>query len=361
MGGEGKVNDKGQIVVGVIGCGYWGPQLIRNFVDLPDSQVRMVVEPRAERRLHIEQQFPQVQTTSNLDELLGDPEVEAVVIATPIRTHYRLARQVLLSGKHVLVEKPLATKVREVETLIALAEQRNLKLMVGHTFEYNPAVEELRRLVQSYALGNILYVDAARLNLGLFQPDINVVWDLAPHDISILHYILGMEPVAVSARGKSYVRPGVEDVAYVELIFPQDIVANVHVSWLEPCKVRRLTIVGDKKMIVYNDVSNDEKIRIYDKGVTRPVQTATFGEFQLSYRYGDIVSPRLNWQEPLRAECSHFLECIQTGNAVRSDGWSGLRVVRVLEGADRSLAQNGRRISLLHGAVRTGSKSNAAG
>lgn len=339
--------------VGVIGCGYWGPRLIRDFCELPAVDMLMAADLSHERRCRIEQQFPQVRTTTNHEELLADPEIEAVVIATPIRTHYALAMQALQSGKHVLVEKPLAASVAEAEELIACAEERNLRLMVGHTFEYNPAVEALRELVQDGTLGKVRYIDTARLNLGLFQKDINVLWDLAPHDISILLYILGEEPISVSARGRSYVRPHVEDVAYLELLFPNNVMAHIHASWLEPCKVRRVTVVGSQKMVVYNDVSAEEKIRIYDKGISIPEQTDTYAEFQLSYRYGGISSPYIDWSEPLRLECSHFVDCIRTGARPRSDGWSGLRVVRILERADTSLALGGQRINVARGHVET--------
>jgi predicted dehydrogenase len=335
--------------VGVIGCGYWGPKLIRNFYDLATAQVRMVAELQPERRGQLERQFPGVQTTANHDDVLADPAIEAVVIATPVRTHYTLAQQALAGGKHVLVEKPLAASMAEAAELVALSEERNLCLMVGHTFEYNPAVEELRRLVQSETLGKIHYIDTARLNLGLFQQDINVMWDLAPHDISILLYLLNMDPLTVSARGNGCVRPSIYDVVYLELCFPGNITAHVHVSWLEPCKVRRVTVVGDRKMAVYNDVAVEEKIKIYDKGVSLPATPGVPGEFQMSYRYGDIVSPRVVWQEPLRVECSHFVDCIRTARRARSDGRAGWRVVRILERAEQSLTHGGLRIGVADG------------
>jgi predicted dehydrogenase len=227
-----------------------------------------------------------------------------------------------------------------------------LCLMVGHTFEYNPAVQHLRKLVLGGELGNIHYIDAARLSLGLFQEDVNVLWDLAPHDISILRYVLGAEPISVRAHGNGYVRSHIQDVAYMELYFPNNVMAHVHVSWLEPCKVRRITVVGDKKMVVYNDVSAEEKIKIFDKGVSLPA-AKTYAEFQLSYRYGNIVSPRITWQEPLQLECRHFVDCIGSGVTPQSDGWSGLQVVRILERANQSLALGGMRIRVDDGRVET--------
>jgi len=248
-----------------------------------------------------------------------------------------------LAGKDVLVEKPLAASTAQALELIRLARERERVLMTGHTFLYNPAVEELRRLVQSGELGRVYYVDTARLSLGLFQRNLNVIWDLAPHDVSILFHLLGRIPRAVSARGSTCVRPDIHDVAYLELQFDGGLSAQIHVSWLDPAKVRRITIVGDRKMVVYNDVSPAEKIRIYDKGVEAPV-TDSFGEFQLSYRQGQVTIPHIPWQEPLRLECEHFVECVRTRRVPRTSGLQGLAVVSVLEAADRSLASGGVRV-----------------
>jgi len=243
----------------------------------------------------------------------------------------------------VLVEKPLTANSAEAQDLIHIADERGLTLMVGHTFEYNGAIRKLREIVMSGEIGDVYYVDAARLNLGLFQRDINVLWDLAPHDLSILLYVLGQEPIEVSARGSSSVRPGVHDVAYVELRFPNNIMAHLHVSWLDPCKVRRITIVGSKKMVVCNDLSDGEKIRIYDKGVDSPYETDHFNDFHLQYRYGSVTIPWVPFREPLRVECEHFLECIRTGERPQSDGIVGMKVVRILEQADMSLQNGGTR------------------
>jgi predicted dehydrogenase len=273
---------------------------------------------------------------------LFDADVDAVVLATPIHTHFAIAREALLAGKHVLVEKPLATSVAEAAELVRLAREMDRTLMVGHTFLYNPAVRELRRLVESGELGRIYYADSARLNLGLFQRHSNVVWDLAPHDISILTYVLGQVPVRVSARGRACIQPDVHDVCYLELIFP-DGSANVHVSWLDPDKVRRLTVVGDRRMAVYNDVSTVEKLRIYDRGVEAPA-IDNYGEFELAYRHGQIVIPHIQWREPLRLECEHFAQCVRTGARPLSDGEQGLAVVAVLEAASRSLELGGERV-----------------
>jgi predicted dehydrogenase len=327
--------------VGVVGCGYWGPYLVRNLHDMPDVDLVGVADRRPERLAYALRTYPTVRPFADHSELF-DADVDAVVLATPIHTHFALAREALLAGKHVLVEKPLATSVAEAAELVRLAREMDRTLMVGHTFLYNPAVRELRRLVESGELGRIYYADSARLNLGLFQRHSNVVWDLAPHDVSILTYVLGQVPLRVSARGRACIQPDVHDVCYLELIFP-DGSANVHVSWLDPDKVRRLTLVGDRRMAVYNDVSTVEKLRIYDRGVEAPA-IDNYGEFELAYRHGQIVIPHLQWREPLRLECEHFAQCVRTGARPLSDGEQGLAVVAVLEAASRSLELGGERV-----------------
>jgi len=326
----------------VLGCGYWGPQLIRNFYEMPQAILVAVAEPRQNRVDYVRHQYPGVDLFPDHRDLLKQ-DLDAVIIATPIETHYELAREAILAGKHVLIEKPLAASVGDAVDLIRLAHANQRTLMTGHTFLYNPAVEELRRLVQSGELGRIYYVDAARLSLGQFQRYINVIWDLAPHDVSILFHVLGRRAIAVSARGSSCVQPNILDVAYIEIHFEGDISAQIHVSWLDPAKVRRITIVGDRKMAVYNDVSLAEKIRIYDTGVESPV-TDNFGEFQLAYRHGGITIPYIPWREPLRLECEHFVECVRTATIPRTDGFQGLAVVAVLEAANQSLANAGVRV-----------------
>lgn len=324
----------------VIGYGYWGPQLVRNLDRMPNGHVAYIVDLSEDRRRAAKEDHPGIAVISNMEEALG-AEVDAVAVATPIRTHYALARIALERGKHVFVEKPLTANVSQAKELAALATRNGRVLMVGHTFMYNPAVEELRRLVQSGALGRVYYADATRANLGLFQNDINVIWDLAPHDLSILSYVLGVAPLRISAYGGAYVRPDVHDVAHLMLKYPDDVMAHIHVSWLSPSKVRRFTIVGDRQMVVYDDVDSNEKIRVFNRGVDAPDHTVTFGEFQLSYRYGDIVSPHIRWSEPLAVETRHFAEAILEGKTPRSDARDGLRVVRALEAADASLANGG--------------------
>lgn len=331
----------GEMRIGVIGCGYWGPKLARNFAELPGSTLAMVSDLREERLAEIKRLYPHVITTKRCEELFSSA-VDAVVIATPVSTHYRLAKTALLAGKHVLVEKPLTSSSEEARELTALAAERGLILMVGHTFEYNPAVEAVRHLVQSGEIGKIYYLNSTRVNLGLLQPDINVMWDLGPHDISILRFILGKDPVRVSAHGTAYVNVarGLHEVVYMNLTFEDGVMANLRMSWLHPVKQRRLTIVGSKKMLVYDDIAND-KVVIYDKGVELPDYSITEEEFRASYRHGERTVYPVEWVEPLRVECSHFLECIRTGCAPRSNGEDGLKVIRVLEAAQRSLMDGG--------------------
>jgi len=327
--------------IGVIGYGYWGPKLVRNFQELPTTRVTMLADLSPVRLNQVRQAFPAVQVTHNYHELLASPDVDAVVIATPVSTHAPIGLDALRAGKHVLIEKPLAHTREAGQALVDLAAERGLVLMVGHTFEYNPAVESLKELVDSGDIGRVYYINSSRTNLGIFQKDVNVLWDLAPHDISIMLYVLGMDPISVNACGEAYVQPKIPDVARLTLNFPNQIQTHIHVSWLDPCKVRRTTIVGSKKMIVYDDVEMQEKIKIYDTGVNRPEHTDNYGEFQLSYRYGDITIPRIPLHEPLKVECGHFADSILQGKQPRSNGEVGLKVVKILESADRSLANGG--------------------
>lgn len=329
-----------RVKVGVIGCGYWGPNLIRNLAEIPESNLVAVADLRAERLEHVRARYPAVKVTGNHVDLFS-MSLDAVVVATPPSTHFRLAKECLLHGLHVLVEKPLTLKSQDAEELISIAEERGLTLMVGHTFEYNPAVRALKDLIDKGELGKILYVDAVRVNLGLFQPGLDVLWDLAPHDISILLYLLGSDPMLVNALGADCIFKGKADIAYLNLEFPDEVLAHVHVSWLDPCKVRRITVVGSQKMVVYDDVENLEKLKIYDKGVETPSYADTYHEFQFSYRHGDVVSPAIRMSEPLKEECQHFLQSILEVKAPQSDGRVGLKVVRVLEAAERSLRRGG--------------------
>ena len=328
------------INVGVIGSGYWGPNLIRNFAELASSNLVAVADLRPERLEHIKARYPSVRITDDYWELFS-MGLDAVVVATPPATHFRIARDCLEHGLHLLVEKPLTLNSQDALELIEIAERRGLTLMVGHTFEYNAAVRMLKSLIDEGELGAIHYIDAVRVNLGLFQPDLDVIWDLAPHDISILLYLLDSDPVLITAQGADCVFKGKYDIAYLHLEFADSTIAHVRLSWLDPSKVRRLTVVGNRKMVVYDDVANLEKIKVFDKGVDTPPYTDTFADFQLSYRSGDVVIPNIRFEEPLRVECQHFVDSIVNGTKPQSSGRVGLRVIRVLEAAQRSLYYGG--------------------
>ncbi len=330
------------VKVGVIGAGYWGPNLIRNFFQLPDSELLMVCDLKQARLDHIQSLYPGVKTSRDYHDLLAS-DVEAVVIATPVSTHYRLGMECLQAGKHVLIEKPLACSSKEATAIVAAGEKAGKLVMTGHTFLYNPAVVALRHIIASGEIGRVYYVSATRVNLGLYQPDINVVWDLAPHDVSILLDVLGMEPISASARGGMYVKPGVHDVAYLTLYYKDGVMADMRVSWLDPCKIRRIVIVGSKKMIVYDDIEPVDKVMIYDKGVDVQPYTDTYEDFQLAYRYGEVKPYPLQWEEPLKLECSHFLECVREGKEAYSNGRMGLKVVQIIEAAQKSLLNGGLR------------------
>ncbi len=325
-----------KLKVGIIGYGYWGPNLARNFFDLPSSDLAAISELKQDRLQRARSLYPGVRLVEDYTELF-EMDLDAVVISTPPALHYPIARNCLEHGLNILVEKPMTLNSQHAQELIDLAEMRGLTLMVGHTFEYNSAVAALKQYIQSGELGDIYYIDTARLNLGLFQSDSNVLWDLAPHDISILLYLLGESPESVSAQGLPCVFDKIFDVAFVNLVFPNKIQAHIHVSWLDPCKVRRVTVVGSKKMIVFNDVENEQKIKIYDKGVEVPDYTNGFGEFHCNYRSGDILIPKVRFVEPLRQECQHFLDSITNQTQPCSDGYDGLKVVKILEAAERSM------------------------
>ena len=319
--------------IGVIGYGYWGPNLVRNFMQLNESNVVMVSDLNESRLQKVKENYPSVQTTVSYKDIIENLEIDIVAIATPVRTHFKFAAEALESGKHVFIEKPMCASVKEGEHLIKLSEKVNRKLMIGHTFLYTSAVNKMKDVIEAGELGEIYYINTQRLNLGLFQQDINVVWDLAPHDISIILYLLNKEPLSVQYIGASHINPSIEDIAVLTLKFSNEIMAFVQSSWLDPDKVRKITVVGSKKMMVYDDVQASEKIRIYDKGVKVPKHYDTYAEFPYSYKYGDIVIPKLDGTEPLRSQLSHFLDCIKNDKTPRSDGNNGLQVVKILEQA----------------------------
>jgi predicted dehydrogenase len=329
-----------QISVALIGFGYWGPNLARNFYQLPTSKLAAVCDQDMSRLAEVERLYPMSRTKTKYRELLTDPSIEGVVIATPAQTHYTLAQEALLAGKHVLVEKPLAMDSTQAEELIEIAARQNKILMVGHIFEYNPAVHKIKELISGGQIGGLYYIYSTRVNLGRVQSDLNALWSITPHDISILIYLLEAMPLEVSARGASYLNKSVEDVVFVSLLFPQGVIAQVHGSWLDPSKVRRMTVVGSKKMIIYDDVDDEGKVKVYEKGVYQKGDDI-YGEFQYKLHSGDIYIPKIDMTEPLRNECAHFIECIQKGKRPLTDGENGLRVVKVLEAAQKSLENRG--------------------
>lgn len=346
--------------IGMIGVGYWGPNLARNFSEIPGVDLVAIADLEAASLERVRRRFHDVHTTTDYREFFG-MDVDAVAIATPPATHYAIAKDCLEHGLHCLIEKPLTDRYEHARDLVGIARQHDLRLMVGHTFEYNPAVREIRRIVQAGELGEVFYVDAVRTNLGLFQLNTDAMWDLAPHDISIINYILGETPVQVSAHGASFVlrEHGVNDLVYLHMEYPGGKLASVRVSWLDPNKTRRTTVVGDKKMLVYNDVSSLEKLRVYDKGVDTVPYTDNYGEFQASYRYGDVTIPHVAGTEPLRIECQHFIACIQGGIEPQSDGVSGASVVQTLQAAGMSLRE-GRPVGMDEVAARAGLLGSAS-
>ncbi len=330
-----------KLKVGAIGCGYWGPNLIRNFVEISDTEMCAVADLDRAQLDRIKVRFPQINLVTKDFREFFTLGLDAVVISTPPATHYKIASECIQNGLHVLVEKPLTTNSKDARRLIQLAEKHNRVLMVGHTFEYNAAVHVLKEMITSGELGEIHYIDAVRASLGLFHPTMNVIWDLAPHDISILIHLLELTPHSVTARGAACVQKTVEDVAYLTLMFPNNILSHIRMSWLDPCKTRRVTVVGSKKMVVYDDVESHEKIKVYDKRVKAIRRTDTYGDFQFAYHYGNIVSPFIHFEEPLRVECTHFIECIRENKRPLTDGYSGLRVVEIIEAAQLSLKNMG--------------------
>jgi len=330
--------------IAVVGCGYWGPNLIRNFNQLSNCNVVACCDLADDKLKRMKSLYPSTFVTTDLDKILENPTIDAIAVATPVYTHKRIAKKALENHKHVMVEKPLASSANECIELIKLAEKNDRVLMVGHTFEYTSAVNKTKEIIDSGELGEIFYIRCVRANLGLFQPDINVVWDLAPHDLSIILYLLNEYPIGVNGQGKAHFDPKIEDVANVTLSFPNGTIAFIHSSWLDPDKIRKITIVGSKKMLVYDDISQNEKIKIFDKGVDAPPYYNSFAEFHFSYRYGDIYVPRLNEYEPLRRECEHFIDSINNNTKPNSDGYSGLRVVSILEAATKSIRNGGSKV-----------------
>jgi len=328
--------------IGVIGYGYWGPNVVRNFYNTPNASVVSVSDLSTKALQRVRRMYPSMAVTTNAMDIVTSPEIDAVAIVTPITYHFPLAKEALLNGKHVFVEKPFTATVAEAEELIEIAERKNLRIMVDHTFLFNGAVRKIRELIDENVLGNLYYYDSTRVNLGIFQHDANVVWDLAPHDFSIIDYLIPHAPEAIIATGEKHVN-GVEDMAFITMYFPEKVIAHLNVNWLSPVKVRTTLIGGEKKMLVWNDLEADEKIKVYDKGVERTNQNGGY-DLRVSYRAGDLWVPRIEQVEALTAETQYFVDCVLRNETPFNDGKAGLRVVQMLEAVDRSISQKGKMI-----------------
>lgn len=332
--------------IAVVGCGYWGPNLIRNLYSLFDCKVEMVCDVDEKRLEHMKALYANIKTTNNYDDLIDNQDIDAICIATPVRFHFEMARKSLQANKHTFIEKPMASSVKECEELIDLAEKHGLTLMIGHTFIYSSPVRKIKEIISNGDLGEIMYIGSRRLNLGLYQKDINVTWDLAPHEISIILYVLNEEPIYVNCQGKAHITKDIADVTNMTIDFDNGQFATIQSSWLDPNKVRETKFVGTKRMLVYDDVEPNEKIKIYDKRVDVPPHYDTFAEFQYSYHYGDMYSPYVSQVEPLKVECQHFIDCIKSGSKSDSCGKEGLKVVQILEASSKSLSNGGGKVKI---------------
>jgi predicted dehydrogenase len=333
------------INIAIIGVGYWGPNLVRNFISIKNTHISKVCDINKSRLDIIKSKYPSINIESDYNNILNNNDIKAIVLATPIEMHYDMVKSALLSGKHVFVEKPLSMKSGEAQDLKKLSKSRNLVLMVGHTFLYSPPVLKVGELIKTNELGNIKYIALTRINLGRIKHDTNVLWDLAPHDFSIILEWMGKLPQKIQVMGKAATFDGNVDVAFVNLFYENKVLINIHMSWLSPVKVRQSYIIGDKKMVVYDDTHFSEKVKIYDMGVELK-EPDTFGEWQLTYRSGDVIIPRLDAYEPLQKECQHFIDCIENGKKPKSDAEQGIKVVRMIETAQESLESGGIPISL---------------
>jgi len=332
------------IRIGVIGYGYWGPNIVRNLRGLEGCQVSGVCDQSPAALKRVKQAHPDLAVTSQSSDLLTSPDIDAIAVVTPVCAHFDLAKAALENGKHVFMEKPFTATTRQAEELIELAERKNLRVMVDHTFLFTGAVRKIRELIDEGVLGDLYYYDSTRVNLGLFQHDVSVVWDLAPHDLSIMSYLIPQAPDAVVATGQSHLN-GLVDVAFLTVYFPGNTIAHINVNWLSPVKVRTTLLGGEKKMLVWNDLEADEKIKIYDKGVQMASGQGLY-ELMVSYRSGDMYAPRVEQAEALKVELGYFVDCVTKGQTPINDGVAGLRVVKLLEAADRSLAERGRAVQL---------------
>jgi predicted dehydrogenase len=330
--------------VGVVGYGYWGPNVVRNFHAQENSRVVMVCDRRPDALARVSRAYPEIEVVNDLDLVLHSPAIDVVAIVTPVMTHYELAKTALENGKHIFVEKPFTFNSRQAEELIELADRKHLKIMVDHTFLFTGAVRKIKQLLDAGELGDLYYYDTMRVNLGLFQHDVNVVWDLAPHDLAIMDYVLGDQPLAVVATGQKHVNH-VEDIAFITVFYPNKLIAHVNVNWLSPVKVRTTLLGGDKKMLIWNDLESDEKIRIYDRGVNLATREGVY-DLLVSYRSGDMWAPHVENLEALALEIAHFNRCILDDSPVMNDGLAGLRVVKILEAANHSLANRGMEVTI---------------
>jgi predicted dehydrogenase len=324
--------------VGIVGLGYWGPNLLRNLVSNKKTGTVHMCDQDSAKLDRMSERYPSAKRTEDFDQMLQDDSIDAIVIATHVSSHFPMAERTLNRGKHVFVEKPFASSTNQAERLVSLSREKGLVAMVGHTFLYSPPVVAIKKIVESGELGDVHFLTSSRVNLGLHQKDVSVIWDLAPHDFSMFFYWLGEEPSEVKAFGHDFVIDGIPDVAFIDLRFPSGAIGNVQVSWLAPSKLRRTVIVGSKKMLVYDDTQPDEKIKIYDKGVDL-IEPESFGEYQLVYRTGAVFSPKLDTYEPLSMEMDDFLRCVETGEEPRANAVNGLVVVRALQKADESLQE----------------------
>ena len=334
------------IGIGVVGFGYWGPNLVRNFAQLDGAEIVAICDGDADRRRVGKKLYPAVTTYESLTEMLRDPAVDAVAVATPVMTHHRLSLEALEAGKHVFVEKPFTATAAEGEELIELADRRGLTLMVDHTFIYTSAVRKIHDLIEAGDLGTLYYYDSVRVNLGLFQSDVSVMWDLAVHDLSIMDYLLGVDPISVAATGVAHVTGQPENMAYVTCMFEDNLIAHFHVNWLAPVKVRRTLLCGSEKMVVFDDVEMSEKVKVYDKGIIFDDADTHAYQRHVGYRTGDMWAPRLDNIEALAVETRHFIDCIETGATPLSDGRAGLRVVKILEAAHESMDNSGQPVTI---------------
>jgi predicted dehydrogenase len=337
-----KIN--GSVKFGVVGYGYWGPNVVRNLQSIAGAEVVLVCDQSSASRRRVHKAYPSIYVSGEVEEVVASPDIDAIAIVTPVWTHFELAKAALENGKHIFVEKPFTSNVVQAERLIELSQQKNLKIMVDHTFLFTGAVKKIKQLLQEGGLGRLYYYDSTRVNLGLFQHDINVVWDLAPHDLSIMDYLIEHSPEALVATGQKHLN-GFEDVAFITLYFPDSIIAHVNVNWLSPVKIRTTLIGGEKKMLVWNDLEADEKVKVYDKGVDIATREGLY-ELLVNYRSGDMWAPQLEQVEALRQELTYFVRCISDGSDPLNDGVAGLRVVRMLEAANKSLRKKGALVNL---------------